>query len=274
MSGVIPFDFEGSAVRVVMQDGRPWFVAKDVCDVLEVGNARMACSRLEEDERGVSTVDTLGGQQTMNVISESGLYALIFTSRKEEARRFRKWVTDEVLPSIRETGRYEAAASPPPTTLNMPVEEAAFWLRSVAEARKLYGNRAARALWEGSPLPRVPSPPPGDGPGGRCLDSLLAWQEPETGLTAADAIEAPERPDCAALLLRLGLRVEHGGTVLIAPESAGFRRVVRSAGFQGDPRQALLNLPGACRWGRAVRFGDQVLRPVALPVEAVRKRAA
>ncbi|WP_018126127.1 BRO-like protein [Desulfovibrio oxyclinae] len=111
MGSVIPFDFDGSAVRVVMREDEPWFVAKDVCGVLDIGNSRQAVSRLEEDEKGVITSDTLGGSQKVSAVSESGLYALIFTSRKPEARRFRKWVTSEVLPAIRKHGRYESCGT-------------------------------------------------------------------------------------------------------------------------------------------------------------------
>jgi len=111
---LIPFDFDGHAVRVVLRDQEPWFVAKDVCGVLEVGNARDAVQRLEADERDcVGIADAIGRTRETNVVSESGLYALIFTSRKPEARRFRKWVTSEVLPSIRRTGSYAFPAGQP-----------------------------------------------------------------------------------------------------------------------------------------------------------------
>lgn len=105
---IIPFSFESHAVRVVMRDGMPWFVAMDVCAALDIRNPRDAVARLEDDEKGVGTADTLGGAQEVGVVNESGLYALVFTSRKAAAKRFRKWVTAEVLPTIRQTGRYEA----------------------------------------------------------------------------------------------------------------------------------------------------------------------
>ncbi|WP_018124953.1 BRO-N domain-containing protein [Desulfovibrio oxyclinae] len=109
MGSVIPFDFDGSAVRVVMREDEPWFISRDVCNVL--GLDRTATRRLEEDEKGVQEAHTLGGVQQVSVLSESGLYALIFTSRKPEARRFRKWVTSEVLPAIRKHGRYESCGT-------------------------------------------------------------------------------------------------------------------------------------------------------------------
>ena len=93
-------------VRVVMRDGEPWFVAKDACDCLELTNVSKACQTLDEDEKGITKVYTLGGYQDMMLISESGLYTLVMRSNKPEAKVFRKWVTSEVLPSIRKTGGY------------------------------------------------------------------------------------------------------------------------------------------------------------------------
>ena len=93
-------------VRVETIGGEPWFVAKDVCDALTIENHRDAVGRLDDDERGSVVVDTLGGRQSVSAVNESGLYNLIFQSRKPEARKFRKWVTSEVLPAIRRTGGY------------------------------------------------------------------------------------------------------------------------------------------------------------------------
>ena len=105
----MPFVFEGAEVRVVMRDGAPWFVLADVCRVLEIAEAHRAASRLDDDEKGRHTMTTPGGPQEMAVINESGLYSLTMTSRKEGARRFKKWVTGEVLPSIRRDGGYMLA---------------------------------------------------------------------------------------------------------------------------------------------------------------------
>jgi prophage antirepressor-like protein len=108
---IIPFCFEAQSVRVVSNNGDPWFVAKDVCEILGYKNPRQVLStHLDEDEKGVQILDTLGGNQELVVISESGLYALIFKSRKPEAKKFRKWVTSEVLPAIRRTGSYAVPA--------------------------------------------------------------------------------------------------------------------------------------------------------------------
>ena len=100
------FADKGFKIRVIMRLGDPWFVAKDACDCLDLANSRDAVSRLDDDEKGVGKADTLGGSQDMMLISESGLYTLIMRSNKPEAKVFRKWVTSEVLPSIRKTGSY------------------------------------------------------------------------------------------------------------------------------------------------------------------------
>lgn len=111
MSQLIPFDFDGNSVRVVTDDkGEPWFVAADVCAAISINTEQTR--RLDDDEKGLRTVQTLGGNQEMAVINESGLYSLVLTSRKPGAKKFKKWVTSEVLPSIRKTGSYSASIDP------------------------------------------------------------------------------------------------------------------------------------------------------------------
>lgn len=108
-TGLQVFNFNeqaGTPIRVQVINDEPWFVAKDVCQVLGIEKYRDAMSRLDADERGSLLVDTLGGQQQMGAVNESGLYGLIMRSNKPEAKKFRKWVTGEVLPSIRKTGGY------------------------------------------------------------------------------------------------------------------------------------------------------------------------
>ena len=93
-------------VRVTMIDNEPWFVAADVCKALELGNPSMTVDRLDDDEKGISTIDTLGGKQRMAIINEPGLYSLVITSRKPEAKVFKRWITHDVIPTIRKTGGY------------------------------------------------------------------------------------------------------------------------------------------------------------------------
>ena len=99
-------------VRVVERDGEPWFVAADVCKALEIGNPSQVLVRLEDDEKMNTLISNEGNQRgnpNMTVVNESGLYALIFGSRKPEAKVFKRWVTHEVLPTIRKTGGYVQA---------------------------------------------------------------------------------------------------------------------------------------------------------------------
>ncbi len=106
MNGLQIFTYNGNEVRTVQKDGEPWWVLKDVCEVLGISKYRDTAARLEDDEREPIRVDTLGGAQEMLCVNESGLYNVILRSDKPEAKPFRKWVTSEVLPSIRKHGAY------------------------------------------------------------------------------------------------------------------------------------------------------------------------
>lgn len=97
---------EFGQVRTTVISGEPWFVAADVCRALELSNSRMAISRLDDDEKGVSSTDTLGGKQEMQIVNEPGLYSLVLGSRKPEAKAFKRWITHNVIPAIRKTGGY------------------------------------------------------------------------------------------------------------------------------------------------------------------------
>ena len=110
------FNFESNSIRTLAINNEPWFVAKDLCNAINISNYRDAIERLDEDEKGVALTDTLGGQQEMNIVSESGMYTLILRCRDAVKKgsiphRFRKWVTAEVLPTIRKTGKYESKTS-------------------------------------------------------------------------------------------------------------------------------------------------------------------
>jgi len=128
MSALDIFTYSGQQVRTVLVDGEAWFVAADVCRILEHTNPTMALAGLDDDEKGLRNVDTLGGQQSMAVINEPGLYSLIIRSRKEEARAFKRWVTHEVLPAIRKTGQFGSAL---PTNFAEALELAAVKVREI-----------------------------------------------------------------------------------------------------------------------------------------------
>ena len=95
-------------IRSCMKDGQPWFVAADVCKALNLPDTHKAVERLDLDEKGRNSIPTPGGSQTMTIVSEPGLYALVLGSRKPEAKAFRRWITHEVIPAIRKTGGYVA----------------------------------------------------------------------------------------------------------------------------------------------------------------------
>lgn len=97
-------------VRTIEQNGEPWFIARDVCECLSIGKHRDAVSRLEEDERGSVEMDTPGGRQSLSAVNEYGLYSLVLSSRKPEAKEFKRWITHEVIPAIRKTGGYISGA--------------------------------------------------------------------------------------------------------------------------------------------------------------------
>ncbi len=111
MNGLQVFSYEGNEVRTVQKDDGTWWVLKDVCAVLDISNNRDAALRLDEDEKDdVGITDAIGRQQNTTVISESGLYNVILLSRKPEAKKFKRWVTHEVLPAIRRHGAYVTPA--------------------------------------------------------------------------------------------------------------------------------------------------------------------
>lgn len=107
---VVPFDFDGVSVRAILRDGQPWFVAADVCAALDYSSASKAVSDHVDDEdcSTVTNSSSRNGGGKMLILNESGLYSLVLSSRKPEAKRFKKWVTSEVLPQIHRTGQYQA----------------------------------------------------------------------------------------------------------------------------------------------------------------------
>lgn len=106
MSALDVFRYGENQVRTVVIDGEPWFVLADLCAVLDIANPRNVAARLDEDEKGVRQMDTPGGRQSITVVNESGMYQVVLRSDKPEAKQFRWWLTHDVLPTLRKTGRY------------------------------------------------------------------------------------------------------------------------------------------------------------------------
>jgi prophage antirepressor-like protein len=152
----MPFLFEDDTlIRIVDRGGEPWFAATDICRILNIKQATRAVEPLDADEKGVISIHTPGGNQDLLIVSEGGLYTLILRSRLATApgsppHRFRKWVTSELLPSIRKTGRYEPSRTAEETKSLLSK------LQLVREARLGFGKAAGRRVWLGSGLPIVP----------------------------------------------------------------------------------------------------------------------
>jgi prophage antirepressor-like protein len=140
MNDIVPFQFCEQPVRVLDRNGEPWWIASDVTAILEFRMASDATRSLDEDEKGYADVRTPGGMQNVVIVNESGVYTLIFRSKAEKARDFRRWVTHEVLPAIRRTGRYEHPGSdgriPYPEQIDTLRAAARMGLIPRAEARR------------------------------------------------------------------------------------------------------------------------------------------
>lgn len=156
-----PFLFETDAlIRVIMQNGDPWFVALDVCRILHIKNPADAVEPLDQDEKGIASNDTLGGRQGVLIVSEGGLYTLMLRSRGATtpgtvAHRFRRWITGDVIPAIRKTGKYETkpvVASDADTQISDDAK-----LRKVNTACRCFGERSGAQLWLKLGLDWVPA---------------------------------------------------------------------------------------------------------------------
>ena len=123
MTSLQTFWFEGKDVRFVGTVDKPEWVAQDVCVCLDIVNHRDALATLDDDEKGVVKTDTLGGEQEMLTVFESGLYRLVFKSRKAAAKRFQRWVFHEVLPTIRAKGKYDRTQEQPKLPPHKEAEE-------------------------------------------------------------------------------------------------------------------------------------------------------
>lgn len=152
MNAMLPYTFEQETVRVVMLGEDPWWIATDVARVLGYGHTPHMLRIMDDDEKGVHNTDTPGGQQQLTIVSESGLFAAILKSRKPEAKRFRRWVTGEVLPSLRRHGRYEMDDGAPPSLPSPALEDAELPRLNAAigimrEARQIWGREECRRIW-------------------------------------------------------------------------------------------------------------------------------
>lgn len=187
------FAFADRSVRIILINDQPWFVALDVCRVLDIRNHRDAIARLDDDEKGVALTDTLGGKQNISIINESGLYTIMLRCDDAikpgtRAHAFRKWVTNEVLPQIRRTGSYQS---------QMPLPGSA----KEREVTAILLEAARRLQLDGDILKRI-------------MPVLSDYGRPgargklKTGLRRAAFVASPQRSRDAAAVLTFSLQLE------------------------------------------------------------------
>ena len=202
MNQIVAFDFESHNVRVVVgQNGEPKFVASDLLSTLNLD--RKAMERLDDDEKGVSSIHTPGGQQDMTVVNESGLFNLVLGSRKSEAKRFKRWVTHDVLPSIRKTGAYAVPGSV--AALPAPAQD-----------------RVTAILMIGEAIAKVPGVKPGI-----AMAATLTCIQDNTGLRVEQfrrALPVAVEPICSMNPTQLGER--------IGQSARGINSRLQAQGFQ------------------------------------------
>ena len=111
MNNVQEFLYENSPIRMIESNGETWWVLSDICKVLDLSTPSKVADRLDLDEKGMTSIHTLGGKQNATIVNESGLYSVILRSDKPEAKAFRRWITHEILPEIHRTGGYNAISA-------------------------------------------------------------------------------------------------------------------------------------------------------------------
>lgn len=211
---IVQFSFESSSIRTLGDAISPLFVAADVAAILGYGSTKDATRILDDDETQTVSIDTNGGKQSMTAVTESGLYAMILKSRRPEAKRFRKWVTSEVLPAIRKTGRYEA-----PTTIT-PAEQRAIQREVAIRAHKTASNyrtiyRAIKARYQIARYDQLPRTQLED-----CLDFI---REVELDVPEVPHTAHPDDGGCP----HCGLHpIPAGSIVLSAREAENLRTFV------------------------------------------------
>ncbi|WP_117168845.1 phage antirepressor KilAC domain-containing protein [Paraliobacillus sediminis] len=131
--------FDGRELRIIEKDNESWFVAKDACQILGLSDVSKAVLRIDDDEKGTNSIPTLGGIQKLLTVNEYGLYSLILTSRKPEAKQFKRWITHDVIPSIRKTGSYEM--DKPSYMYDDPIYRAQRWIVERKEFDQLQQQR-------------------------------------------------------------------------------------------------------------------------------------
>jgi len=291
MSTLQLFNFETNAVRVIEQEGEPWFVGKDICQILTIEKHHQALAELDDDERGTSynigTPCNNGNKQQMIIISEAGVFRLIFRSRKPEAERFKRWLAHDVSPQIRRTGRYlpqgETAGNAPSTTAPTPAAPPAADFATlfgeplttlqarisfIREARQIFGIPYARRLWQAAGLPTLEegTSSKADDLNRQCLEHLLAATLKGTPVIH---LIAEGETSSTSILARHGLRVLDDGGLAVATAAHMVAPFYRDTIWRGGGHiMPLLKCEGASRF-KVMRFGTLASRTIYLPPELI-----
>lgn len=285
----VSFDFEGQSVRTFDKGGVIWFVLVDVCKVLEIANSRHAASRLDDDEKmTVANDDSRAGNgaQSFTIVNESGLYSLILTSRKEAAKRFKKWVTAEVLPALRKHGHYEmpgivpvySRKNLPPSAI--PRSERHYDLALVREARATFGEAGARYVWaNSSTLPDMASMTDQERlddlarmRAEDCLRYLLRHSMGRGVAMSEMIVFAQYRDDVKIALEERGIKVSpvrYRGKVILASDHPFLNKVFAPTDWAGIYQRVLKDLPGAHVTRHSLTFGDEESSGVVVPLVIV-----
>lgn len=196
MTNLSIFEFETRPVRVVLLDERPHWVAGDISAILGYRDAFNMLRMLDDDQKGTHLVSTLGGDQSLSIVTEGGMWTCVIRSKRPEAKRFLRWLTDIVLPALRQTGTYTLPGHEPPEPLaeGSPADDLdparlTAAVAVVREARRLFGPRAARHVWRAVGLPDPDAfalaPPAHAFPDGLAV-ALVEWVQGKDRLTYAD----------------------------------------------------------------------------------------
>lgn len=252
------FAFNEHLVRVVEIDGEPWFVGKDICSVLDIQKHHQALESLDDDERGTYSVGTPRGDQSMIVISEPGVYRLVFRSRKPEAEAFKRWLAHEVLPQLRRTGEYRASPDLLPareeTLRDAPLAAKVGMLHFVLRTR---GKEAAIGYMAHLGLPPIPASVEGErrGEAEAALEALLEHRIEGRSVRDLIVLAMDGEHIARQLLLGFGVKVSDAPEgVWIGSGCDGIKAL-----FDGKPNWLTLlrQLPGTAPGGRQQIAGVQ-----------------
>lgn len=288
MNMIQTFDFETNPVRTLLRGNEPWFVAADICRILDLTNPWQAVANLDDDEKDtVSNNDGIAAPQvqSLNIISESGFYSLIFTSRKPEAKRLRKWVTSDVLPSIRKTGSYTIPNLKVDDDDDLPaLEHSRLWGQPVAKinaaarmisvASRIYGPEAARVLWEREKgLPKLSKFSIEALSGSAADDPVGCWRHMMrtaigNGATLGQRFDLALHDHIIAKAMRgYGISIdphEAPGSIAVAREHTFLKKLFTGTQWANDWHEALLLVPGARLSKGKVSYGTQSVKAVII----------